>query len=617
MDKQSIIGFILITVVLMVWLYLNSPSPTEQQQQQKPTPTQTDTTVKQQDTKSVPDPVLTNQEKDTVSGGETLSTQSRPEKLIWIENDVARFAFTDQGGKIKRIFLKKYKNWYAADKEDSPFYYTDVQLLNQGTFDLEFRGADGRGYSTGKLQFTTDFSKNEAKISGTDSIAITYTAKIDSQRSVSLRYALRGSTYDANIAVTFNGFAGWIRDDKYSISWKGGIRSVEENSVDEANYSNASVFLAGTQEIVNASGITTPKEDHPFPKGVEWVTVRNKYFTSTLIPARFDLADNVNIKSLSKPLPMQGVEEIYDYDVYASLPRTDSHTEHLTLYMGPVDYDELKAYGNNLESIVDFGSFFGLKFIIRPIAEYILMPVFKLLHSIIPNYGVVIIIFAFLIKLAVYPLTKKSQESMLKMQLLQPKINEIKEKYKEDQQVMNKEVMKLYGQYGVNPAGGCLPILLQMPVFIAMWGVFNTVIELRMQPFLYIQDLSRPDYIFTLPFTIPLVGVSHISLLAILMGITTFLQQKMSVKDPSQKALVYMMPIMLTFLFMSFPSGLNLYYFLFNLLSILQQYLYNASKKDMKLEPVANPKKKAGFMQRMMEAAEKQAKTQQQAKKKK
>jgi YidC/Oxa1 family membrane protein insertase len=287
------------------------------------------------------------------------------------------------------------------------------------------------------------------------------------------------------------------------------------------------------------------------------------------------------------------------------------------VYIGPVDYDLLKVYGDKFTAIVDFGSFFGLKFIVRPIAEYVLLPLFNFLHTFIPNYGFVIIVFSLIIKFVLYPLTKTSYQSMKKMQLLQPKIAELKEKYKDDSQKLNKETMKLYSTYGVNPAGGCLPLLLQMPIFIALWGLFKTAIELRQQPFmLWMKDLSTPDVIANLPFKLPLFGIDQISGLALLMGVTTFVQQKMSVKDPKQAGLVYIMPVMLTIMFMSFPSGLNLYYFMFNVFSIAQQYYINHKHDGMELVPVKNPNKKKGFMSKLMEAAEQNAKVQQQQKKK-
>jgi len=175
--------------------------------------------------------------------------------------------------------------------------------------------------------------------------------------------------------------------------------------------------------------------------------------------------------------------------------------------------------------------------------------------------------------------------------------------------------MKLYQTYGINPAGGCLPMLLQMPILFALFTFFNVAIELRHEPFIWwITNLSSPDVIFTLPFKIPLFGVSSVSGLALLLGITMFLQQKQTVKDPSQAAMVYLMPIMFTLMFMNFSSGLNLYYLMFNLFSIAQQEIYNRTKGNVELVPV-KPGQKKGFFARMMEAAEKQAQAQKEANK--
>jgi YidC/Oxa1 family membrane protein insertase len=385
--------------------------------------------------------------------------------------------------------------------------------------------------------------------------------------------------------------------------------------VDEANYSNASVYYGDEQVIVDASdfGETTEKD---FNGRVDWVGVRNKYFTSIIAPQNPLIVEGAYIKGTREAINTSGIREFYSVRLILPFKNTDFEKQSFTVYIGPVDYDILKNYNNNLEAIVDFGSFFGLKFVVRPIAEYVLLPLFTFLHSFIPNYGIVIIVFSLIIKVVLYPLTKQSMYSMKKMQLLQPKMAEIKEKFKDDPQKMNKETMKLYSTYGVNPAGGCLPLLLQMPIFIALWGLFQVAIELRQQPFmLWINDLSRPDVIYKLSFKLPIIGIDQISGLALLMGITTFVQQKMSVKDPKQQALIYMMPVMLTILFMSFPSGLNLYYFMFNVFSIAQQYYINHKHDGMVLEPVKNPKKSKGFMAKLMEAAEQKTKVQQQRRK--
>jgi YidC/Oxa1 family membrane protein insertase len=201
---------------------------------------------------------------------------------------------------------------------------------------------------------------------------------------------------------------------------------------------------------------------------------------------------------------------------------------------------------------------------------------------------------------ALTPLTRTSMASMRKMQALTPLMNDIKAKYKDDPQKMNQQVMNLYKEYGVNPASGCLPLLLQMPILFALYAVFRSNIELRQAHFAgWITDLSVPDVIVHLPFTIPLFGVTAISGVALAMGVTMFVQQKMSTTDPRQKAMVWMMPVMMTLLFNGFPSGLNLYYFVFNVLSIGQQLIFNRQHAGDPLRKVEGKKKSGGWMSRI------------------
>jgi len=189
---------------------------------------------------------------------------------------------------------------------------------------------------------------------------------------------------------------------------------------------------------------------------------------------------------------------------------------------------------------------------------------------------------------------------MRKMQALTPLMNEIREKYKADPQKMNAQVMNLYKEYGVNPASGCLPLLLQMPILFALYAVFRSSIDLRQSAFVsWIQDLAIPDALFNLPFAIPFFGITEVSGLALAMAVTMFIQQKMTVTDPRQKAMVWLMPIMFMLMFNGLPSGLNLYYFTFNLLSIGQQMLFNRQHKAEPLRKVEQKKGGGGFLARI------------------
>ncbi|MFQ5631002.1 MAG: membrane protein insertase YidC, partial [bacterium] len=248
----------------------------------------------------------------------------------------------------------------------------------------------------------------------------------------------------------------------------------------------------------------------------------------------------------------------------------------------PLKYSTLQSYDIGLENMMSLGPSF-----IRFLGKIVLWSITQL-YKIIPNYGIVIIVFSILVKLVLHPLTKKSYQSMKEMQKVQPLMQEIKEKYSKDPQKMNAEVMKLYKEHGVNPLGGCLPMLLQLPLLYALFEVFRTTIEFRGAPFVgWINDLSGPDTLTTIPFfDMPL------NVLPLVMGLTMFLQQKSTITDPKQKVMVYMMPGIMTFFFYTFPSGLNLYYTLFNLLTIAHQRFIPDSKKKIntKKKEKSNPK---------------------------
>ena len=264
-------------------------------------------------------------------------------------------------------------------------------------------------------------------------------------------------------------------------------------------------------------------------------------------------------------------------------------------------YDTLATMG--LTDIINF----GWKWIIKPIGEYFMLPTLRLIHSGIPNYGIAIILFALLMKALLYPLGITQMKSARKMQLVAPLMNEIREKYKDDNQTQQQEMMKLYSQYGINPAGGCLPLVLQMPFLYALYSVLNLNIELRQAEFLstWLYDLSVPDVIFNLPFKLPLVNIDKFSGLALLMGATLFIQQKQAVTDPRQKALVYMMPVMMTLMFSSLPAGLNLYYFVFNIVAI-GQTIWQAkfSKTKLTLADLRKEPAKESWLQRKMREAQ-------------
>jgi YidC/Oxa1 family membrane protein insertase len=529
MDKQTTLAFVLIGAILIIWLYISTPDQVVEP------PRQQDTTVVQRDTLGqLPPETAVREEAEVKEYGKYFAVTDAAGEIITVENDLVRFELSTKGANFRKFFLKEFNNWYSVDvEEDADITDTKVQLINYSrgdALDLVFVTTDGKAVNTSDVVFNFD-GTHEYRISGNDSLQLVFTLPSAGGGEIKKTYTVFGNQYGMKTDVEFIKMQDLISNNTYDLVWESGIRFAEINSVDEANFSNASVFYGDEQVIIDASDIgeTTEKE---FNGRVEWLGIRNKYFSVIIAPQNPDI-EGAYIRGTRTSYDNQGIREYYSGRLIIPFKNTDYEKRSFTLYIGPVDYDILKEYNRNFEAIVDFGSFFGLRFIVRPIAEFILLPLFTFLHTFIPNYGFVIIVFSLIIKIVLYPLTKKSYQSMKKMQLLQPKIAEIKEKYKDDPQKMNKETMALYGTYGINPAGGCLPLLLQMPIFVALWGLFQVAIELRQQPFiLWINDLSLPDVIYELPFRLPLFGMDQISGLALLMGITTFIQQKMSIKDP-------------------------------------------------------------------------------------
>lgn len=613
MDKQSTAAFVLIGIILVVWLYFNSPTPPP------PAPTQ-DSTLVQKDTLKEKKLVESKTEqKENASQAESLEStpfgvSNNKEDIVTIETDLAKIELTTKGGKIRRYFLKKYKTWYHAEVKDTNFYNQHVQLVNKtngGDFNIIFVTKEGKLVNTSSLDFKSSANNYYYKVTGKDSIGIQYTFAAGEDRFIKKNFVFRGDDYASRVDIEFENMQEMISSYRYDVVWSNGLNFVEKNSVDEATHSNASAYAGEEQVIIDAS--SNEKVTKDMNGKIDWISVRNKYFAVIISPDNPGDEGGAYFEG-NHIQNNEGAREYYSASLKVNFKGERFQKDSFKLYIGPIDYDLLKAQGRNFQSVFEFGSFFGLKFIIRPISEYVLLPLFKFLNSFIANFGLVIIVFSIIVKFALHPLMRQSLKSMKKMQLLQPKITEMKEKFKDDPQRVQKETMKLYSTYGINPMGGCLPLLLQMPILIALWSLFNVVIDIRQQPFiLWIDNLSAPDVLLRLPFHIPLFGINVVSGLALGLGITMFIQQKMSVKDPSQKALIYIMPVMFTLMFMGLPSGLNLYYFMFNLLSIAQQWWVNHHTGDVELVPVADPKKKQGFMARMMEAAEKQAQTQKKA----
>jgi YidC/Oxa1 family membrane protein insertase len=588
MGKQETLGFILIAAVLMVWMFYTSPQrkaeqheyPRAEQSGESKSP------VEQPSPVTVPkkeQPQTAPQYSDTLGKYFNQAANGR-ETIFTIETDNYSAELSTKGGTIKQWRLKKYKTW---DQHQ-------VQLINNsaGDFNVLFTTTDGKVINTKNLFFAAPIPIGGKKVlSGGEQFTVEMVLNAREGRIIK-KLTFKNDAYDFDADVTFENMQNVIANYEYQILWENGVKYTEYNSIDESNSAASYTYGGGVLKEVNASSFgDNPKEE---PSGsTDWVAVRTKYFAAALI-SRDKKANGAYLEGTHEHAGDNGAVEKYSVALKYPFKNTLSESAKLTVYIGPLEFSTLKKYGINLQEIMSLGWSW-----IRPITEYIFIPLFHILHSVIANYGIVIIVFSLIIKLSLHPLTKKSMRSMRNMQKLQPMMQEIREKYKSDAQQMNVQIMKLYKDYGINPAGGCLPLLLQLPILYALYSLFTASIELRQASFmLWITDLSVPDVLISFPLSIPLLG-NHLSGLTLAMGITMFVQQKQTVTDPTQKMLVWMMPVMMTIMFNHFPSGLNLYYFVFNILSIGQQWYFNKIHKDEPLKKIPEGKRKSGFMERL------------------
>jgi YidC/Oxa1 family membrane protein insertase len=355
--------------------------------------------------------------------------------------------------------------------------------------------------------------------------------------------------------------------------WDRGLNNTEKNLYDDVSYSGVSI--SENKEIKTSSlvpsNINDKMESFASSGGlVDWAAIRTKYFILAVLPAgKSGVFNGAVCQGSAQDIAGGSLAPLYSLAVSKNIEHNGENVSFNT-YLGPLDIDYINALDTTLDRIMNFGWF-----IIQPFSRGILW-LLKSLHSLGLNYGVILILFAFLVRIITGPLTKKSFESTQNMQAIQPKLKKIQDKYKSDPQKLNTEMVKLYRDNGVNPLGGCLPMLLQMPLLFSLFLVFRSTIEFRGASFVWwIKDLSLPDTIVNLPFTIPIYG-DQVAFLPILLGISMFLTQKMSMANMDtgmgqQKYMMYFMSAFFFLIFNSFPSGLNLYYLIYNILNYLQQ----------------------------------------------
>ncbi len=558
-DKKTIFAFILIGLILVVVntdfyqriVYGDLP---------KSSPTSETPADKSQSGESASAPIYdtplsqSSSAREVAAGADSLVTDTIPEKEIIVETPLYHGVFSTRGGNIKEWTLKGY---VTSDKQP-------LTLIKEGVGNLSVTLPRSEDIlDTGRLHFTA--SDSVINLASGQNQELVFERELAPGKFLRKRFMFSGDSHTVALKIEIEGAKDFVDGYFYQLGWQSGLASTEKNIADEMSDAKAYTFINREVfdfDVEDKSELTKEEKD----RDISWAAIRTKYFALAIIPQRTNLARGASITGRTSFV--SGTDaRLKSYAITLDLPvaRQGATSHEFNLYLGPLALDKVKELGVGLESIMNWGWA-----PVKPFSRVVLWALVWL-REFIPNYGLVIVLFSILVKIILHPLTKKSYDSMKQMQALQPKMTELREKHGKDAQKMNTEMMKLYQEYGVNPLGGCLPMLLQMPLLYALFVVFRSTIEFRQAPFFgWITDLSAPDSIFMLPFSIPLFGDS-VNVLPLVMGVTMFIQQKMSITDPKQKMMIYMMPVLFTMMFNSFPSGLNLYYALFNVFSIVQQ----------------------------------------------
>ena len=528
MDRQSLLAFLLIGIIIVFYpWYMSLVSPVDVSTSDEYVVEQKasfdiEETPKQQKTQSI------------------ANNNSSPLQTINVKTNLYDLTISNKSGGS----LMSYSLYSFSDHSDKLVNLIDE--LNSNNLLLSFISVDGDKVSLNHNWSPLSSSRTISVDKGQKSL--TYSTRYQGQ-TIEKKLTFYPDSYNIDIDVLFNQPSKFISRNQYNLGWSGGLPPTEKNISNDYQFFEGFASLGG--EHMGAKPKKGKLTEESQKGSTLWSAIKTKYFISAIVPNDPGIAARVESELVDK-------RPVYNTEITQSTSSSNS----FTLYLGPLDYDNLKAFDVDLESNVDLGWA-----LFRPIGQLISWMLTKM-YAIIPNYGVVVILFAFLIKLLLNPLTVKTFESTRKMQALAPEINKIKERYKNDPQKMSRAQMELYKSSGANPMGGCLPMLIQMPILVSVFSIFRSKIEFRGAPFFgWIDDLSVPD-------TLTELGGFPINILPVLMGSTMFIQQKMMAApnaDANQKTMMYVMNAFFLFLFYSFPSGLNLYYFVFNLLSIIQQ----------------------------------------------
>lgn len=605
-DKNTIIGFVLLGILFIGYFWFTSKQQHAAQEIQK----HIDDSTARVNAAKAPvvdtlaakiDSVKNDSLHHLAAAGGFEAAANGNEQLTTIENPLVKIVFSNKGGQPKSVELKKYKSYDSANV-----------VMGGSSFDnlsYAINTSANQTANTGSLYFAPATVTKAAD--GSQILSYQLTSKAG--ESITHQFTLKPNDYLLDWNLILNGAGKLFTSNTLNLTWQVLVNKQQTDTKYERTQSRLCYMQNGDDDFERAGTSTSESFDKP----VQWFAIKQQFFNYALIAKNNFTSGDVTI---TVPDDSSNVVQKATANMRVQLPASASATIPFQLYYGPNEFNVLKKYNMKMESIVDLGS--GIFSFVKYINRYVIMPVFNFFAGFIHNFGWVIALLTLFIRLVTSPLTYTSYLSGAKMKVLRPELDIIKKKHGADQQAFAMDQMKLFREAGVNPLGGCIPALLQIPIFFALYSFFNSELALRGQSFLWAKDLSSYDVIAKLPFTIPFGFGDHISLFTITAVITSFLISiyNMSMTpdqgNPVMKYMPYIFPFILLFIFNRLPSALTWYYTVSNLITlilqfVIQNYIINHDKILAKIhETRKKPKTRSKWQQRYDQMMDSQKKVQ-------
>ena len=611
MDRNTITGLFLIGLVLTIFSVYNQPSQAdidaENQKVKSAAKKKEAIDAKQKNQATTANKTDVKQIEIVKQPESQFLNIAKEEKLFTIENDQLRMELTDRGGQVNAVYLKNYRSYedYVSKKKDALCLFKSGDATNQLVFNI----GDKTIYT----------SKYKCSVLKNDSKSITFELKLDPKKAVHFVYDLSKKGFSVNHEIDLVGFSP-AESKNIKLNWKTAFRKTERLASEQTRVST--ICYEYKKEGYSYLSETSSDSENP-EDDINWVAYKQSYFSSILHPEKGFSKNNGEIKvDTYDSEDKKNKTHLKDFSSNLSLIFNQENQAKFTWFFGPNDYEILAATNENYPDILNFG--WGL---FRWINLYAVQPIFNTIISLGSGIGWAILILTIVLKLILMPIQWKMFVSSVKMKLLKPEIDTLNAKFPNKEDAMKKQVemMSLYKESGASPLAGCLPMLIQMPILLAVFRFFPAAFELRQQPFLWAEDLSSYDSVWNFGVNIWLYG-DHVSLFTLLMSITTLLytymnsgnvQQPSTPGMPNMKVIMYIFPIMMIFFFNNYSSGLSYYYFISTLVSILmmvaiKKFFVNEDKLKEKMalrkaKASANPKeKKKSRFQLKLEEMQKQ-----------